>query len=123
MDQSERDNISHRNDGSPPSLAIQQRALAALKGHPHYLAAASNGWCVPKFKLVPTYLIERTQWDEAEKSTAKERLKGFDNFLLVSYLTAATAQDAISGSGTIYDFALHPETMEVLHTSKSLWTV
>ena len=121
MDPTQHESNSHDSDGSTPSLVIQHRATAALKLHPQCLAAVSNCWCVPKVKLVPTRFIERLRWDEKETTTAKELLKGYDHFILVSYFTAATPQDARSGSGTIYDFALHPKTMEVLHTSTSFW--
>ena len=107
--------------GSAPSLDIQQRAIAALKAHPQYMVAASHSWCVPKVKIIPTHFIERLPWGENEKANTFELLKGCDHFILVSYFTAATAQEARSGSGTIYDFALHPKTMEMLHASTSFW--
>lgn len=121
MEQTQPASNSPGNEEWSPSPEIQQRALAALARHPQYLAVASNGWCVPKVKFVPTHFVGRLRWEETAKTTAKELLKGHDHFILVSYFTAATHQDALSGSGTIYDFALHPKTMEVLHTSTSFW--
>ena len=103
------------------SLEMQNRALAALKMHPQFLVATSHYWCVPKVKLVPTTFAERLRWEEKAKAAANELLGGCHNFILVSLFIAETQQEACSGSGTIYEFALHPETLNVLHTSTSFW--
>ena len=121
MVETSQDDDTRDLNGATLSLALQEHVLATLMMHPQFLIARSSSWCVPKLKLVPTRFVKSLRWDEDAKASAIELLRGCENFILVSLFTAETQQEALSGNGTIHDFALHPETLKVLHASKSFW--
>jgi hypothetical protein len=71
--------------------------------------------------LEPVSFIDRVRCDEQTKQNIQQRLSDTDMVLLVSWMTSSTKPEPLGGGGASYDFALHPETLEVLHFSTGTW--
>ncbi len=108
-------------DGKRPSLSLQQRALAVVAEHPHYLKAASHEYCCPTMILEPKSFLDRCSWDASTKRHVAAKLVSSEMVLLLSFFTANRQPEPLAGLGTTYDFVLHPDTLEIIHTSTGEW--
>jgi|GEM_PF-3709467 len=100
---------------------LQQRALAALEGHPHYLAAKSQNFCETTVMLERVSFIDRIRWDEKTKEQIKRQLTDSETVLIVAFMTANEVPEFLHGAGSTYDFVLHPESLAVLHFTNGVW--
>ncbi len=100
---------------------LQQRALAALEGHPHCLAAKSQKFCETTVMLERVSFIDRIRWDEKTKEQIKRHLTDTETVLIVAFMTAHEVPEFLHGAGSTYDFVLHPETLAILHFTNGVW--
>lgn len=121
MDAEPKDYAARSADGSGPSIELQQRAFSAVSNHPHYRAATAYEYCEPTVLLEPKAFLDRARWDESVKQRIASQLVSTDMILLLSYTTSECEPEPLAGHGKTYDFVLHPETLEVLHTSIGKW--
>jgi hypothetical protein len=108
-------------DGEGPSISLQQRAFAVVAEHPHYLEAAAHEYCCPTVMLEPKSVVDRCKWDGAIKRHIAAKLVSSDMVLLLSCFTANKQPEPLAGHGKTYHFVMHPDTLEIIHTSTGQW--
>lgn len=116
-----RDFGMHHSETGGPSIALQQRAFSALADHSLFIAAKSHQYFTPAVMLDPKASIARLKWSNEVKTEILRRLGDSETVLLICCMTSNAIPEPLAGSGTSYDFVLHPETLEILHVSTSSW--
>jgi hypothetical protein len=121
MTEARRDFGMHHPDTGGPSIALQQRAFDALAQHPLFLAAKAHQYFSPAIMLDPKSSLDRVKWPAEVKTEILNALSDSDTVLLMCCMTSNAAPEPLSGGGKTYDFALHPDTLEILHASTGSW--
>ncbi len=104
-----------------PGMDLQQRAFAALAQHPLFISARAHTYFNPAIWLDPKSAIQRTKWASETKRSILEKLADSETVLLLCCMTSDSNPQPLAGGGMTYDFALHPETLEILHSSTGTW--
>jgi hypothetical protein len=100
---------------------IARDALAAVAVHPMY--AEAIGWehhASDVFSRSKDF-IDRARMSDGQRSSLREDLADVSSVLIVTYWTSDKKPEALSGSGKLYTFLLHPKTFAVLGADVGGW--
>ena len=122
MIETPRENSSGKHVDTQLTQEQKERAFDAIKEHPLYRAATSNGYCVSTVKLKPSKpFFQSLHWKEARKTSLETDFEDSDTILIITYIAAPTHEEALLGNGSCFEFILHPKTLAILHTTTSRW--
>ena len=108
-------------DQNGPSIEPQQRAFTVVAEHPHFVEASRYTYCEPIVLLEPKSFVNRMKLDVETKNTVLHALGSCDQVLLIEYMTSTKQPEPLTGGGKTFDFILHPETLEIIHTTTGKW--
>lgn len=103
------------------SKQTEQRALAAVAGHPLQMEARNWPYCVSDVFEESKTFIDRLRLSEEDKANIQSALQAVDSVLVVSYWTSERKPEPLAGSGNHYAFFVHPQSFAVLHSGVGTW--
>ena len=108
-------------DSGEPDQTTIDRVIAATIDHPLAIDAQAQPFCHATMMCEPKSFIDRFRWDDDIKSEIREKLRAVETVFYVEYQTSTKAPEPLSGGGAAYGFLLHPDSLEILHTSTGTW--
>ncbi len=102
-------------------LPITPEIEAAIRHHPNFELAKSQGYCVGNVYDRPKSTLKTSGLPAESKEEAMTQLGDVDRYLWVTYFTAESEPEPLTGGGKEYCFILHPVTLQLLQAHVGGW--
>jgi hypothetical protein len=102
-------------------IAISAAMECAIKAHPNYAEAKSQVWCKGNAYDRPKSVIAKSGLPAPIKQAALYDLSDVERCLWISYFTAESEPEPLTGGGKDYCFILHPVTLQLIAAGVGGW--